>query len=357
MCARRATWGGHRAAQQQEQAAPCATSASPWSSVRATTPRARTRLRCSTSLPSERRPSPTCRCWPCWRRRPRPSSCRSRWGDGVLEVHGQHEIYAPSHPQIGGGIRAYTDSAGRAWSALDVAARYFRAGADKVSIGSDGGRRGGGKGKGRGAAGRGTCAPVLGRQPPLPLPLPLAPSLPSPAVTMAEAYWAGGRAVDGSTAIEQVGRAGRKPLLFPFHSLTFAPPSLPLLHHLRLLQIARVYGSQAVVVSLDPRRCEGRSRRIARPRPPHSSGDAPPTSLPALAGCTCPTPTGAAPPPPLPATTSSRRRCPAPRGRRTCGTSALSRAAARAGPSARTACPSPSRCAVVATGGRGGCLA
>ena len=40
--------------------------------------------------------------------------------------------------QIGGGIRAYTDSAGNSWSALDVAARYFRAGADKVSIGSDG---------------------------------------------------------------------------------------------------------------------------------------------------------------------------------------------------------------------------
>ena len=36
-----------------------------------------------------------------------------------------------------GGIRGYTDSAGRAWSALDVASRYFRAGADKVSIGSD----------------------------------------------------------------------------------------------------------------------------------------------------------------------------------------------------------------------------
>ncbi|KAJ1461848.1 hypothetical protein M885DRAFT_507001 [Pelagophyceae sp. CCMP2097] len=38
---------------------------------------------------------------------------------------------------IGGGIRAYTDDAGLRVSAVDVAAAYFRAGADKVSIGSD----------------------------------------------------------------------------------------------------------------------------------------------------------------------------------------------------------------------------
>jgi len=38
---------------------------------------------------------------------------------------------------IGGGIRAYTDSSGRYYSALDVAYEYFRSGADKVSIGSD----------------------------------------------------------------------------------------------------------------------------------------------------------------------------------------------------------------------------
>jgi len=39
---------------------------------------------------------------------------------------------------VGGGIRDYTDpSSGQTWSALDVASRYFRAGADKVSIGSD----------------------------------------------------------------------------------------------------------------------------------------------------------------------------------------------------------------------------
>jgi glutamine amidotransferase/cyclase len=64
------------------------------------------------------------------------------------------------------------------YSALDVAARYFRAGADKISIGSD-------------------------------------------AVAAAEAFYARGRVADGSSAIEA---------------------------------IARVYGSQAVVVSVDPRR-------------------------------------------------------------------------------------------------------
>ncbi len=38
---------------------------------------------------------------------------------------------------IGGGIRDYTDKDGRAYTALEVAAEYFRSGADKVSIGSD----------------------------------------------------------------------------------------------------------------------------------------------------------------------------------------------------------------------------
>jgi len=38
---------------------------------------------------------------------------------------------------IGGGIREYTDSNGKYWSALDVASEYFRSGADKISIGSD----------------------------------------------------------------------------------------------------------------------------------------------------------------------------------------------------------------------------
>jgi glutamine amidotransferase/cyclase len=38
---------------------------------------------------------------------------------------------------IGGGIRAFTDAKGHYYSALDVAAEYFRSGADKISIGSD----------------------------------------------------------------------------------------------------------------------------------------------------------------------------------------------------------------------------
>jgi glutamine amidotransferase/cyclase len=38
---------------------------------------------------------------------------------------------------IGGGIREFTDSDGVSYTSLDVASAYFRAGADKVSIGSD----------------------------------------------------------------------------------------------------------------------------------------------------------------------------------------------------------------------------
>jgi glutamine amidotransferase/cyclase len=83
---------------------------------------------------------------------------------------------------IGGGIRAFDDSDGRHYSALDVADEYFRSGADKVSIGSD-------------------------------------------AVYAVEAYRArGGK--DGGSAIEE---------------------------------IARVYGNQAVVISVDPRRVYVRS--------------------------------------------------------------------------------------------------
>ncbi len=78
---------------------------------------------------------------------------------------------------IGGGIRAFSDADGRHYTALDVAAEYFRSGADKVSIGSD-------------------------------------------AVYTAEQYLARGGA-DGTSAIEQ---------------------------------IAEVYGNQAVVISIDPRR-------------------------------------------------------------------------------------------------------
>lgn len=79
---------------------------------------------------------------------------------------------------IGGGIRDYTDKDGKFYSALDVADTYFRAGADKVSIGSD-------------------------------------------AVYAAEAFWENGGRTDGSSSIER---------------------------------ISHVYGAQAVVVSVDPRR-------------------------------------------------------------------------------------------------------
>ena len=78
---------------------------------------------------------------------------------------------------IGGGIRDYTDMDGRHYSALEVAAEYFRSGADKISIGSD-------------------------------------------AVDIAEAYLETGEKT-GRSAIEE---------------------------------ISRVYGSQAVVISIDPRR-------------------------------------------------------------------------------------------------------
>lgn len=78
---------------------------------------------------------------------------------------------------IGGGIRDYTDKNGRQYNALDIAAEYFRSGADKISIGSD-------------------------------------------AVLIAEAYLENGQP-SGKSAIEQ---------------------------------ISRVYGNQAVVISIDPRR-------------------------------------------------------------------------------------------------------
>jgi len=95
----------------------------------------------------------------------------------MLEVLRQtsQNVFVPL--TIGGGIRDYTDKAGRQYSALEVAAEYFRSGADKVSIGSD-------------------------------------------AVLIAEAYLADGQP-SGSSSIEA---------------------------------ISRVYGNQALVISIDPRR-------------------------------------------------------------------------------------------------------
>ena len=53
----------------------------------------------------------------------------------VLE-EASRSIFVPL--TVGGGIRSYSDPvSGKTWDALEVASRYFRAGADKVSIGSD----------------------------------------------------------------------------------------------------------------------------------------------------------------------------------------------------------------------------
>ncbi|BBO81366.1 imidazole glycerol phosphate synthase subunit HisF [Desulfosarcina ovata] len=52
----------------------------------------------------------------------------------VLKETSKH-VFVPL--TIGGGIRDFTDKNGRSYTALEVAAEYFRSGADKVSIGSD----------------------------------------------------------------------------------------------------------------------------------------------------------------------------------------------------------------------------
>jgi len=53
----------------------------------------------------------------------------------VLQQASQN-IFVPL--TVGGGIRNYTDPvSGKQWDALEVASRYFRAGADKISIGGD----------------------------------------------------------------------------------------------------------------------------------------------------------------------------------------------------------------------------
>jgi len=94
----------------------------------------------------------------------------------VLE-EASRSIFVPM--TVGGGIRSYTDpETGKTWDALEVASRYFRAGADKISIGSD-------------------------------------------SVTAAENYIASGMNKTGKTSIET---------------------------------ISHVYGAQAVVISIDPKR-------------------------------------------------------------------------------------------------------
>lgn len=105
----------------------------------------------------------------------------------MLEVLRQtsRNVFVPL--TIGGGIRDYTDKNGRTYSALEVAAEYFRSGADKVSIGSD-------------------------------------------AVLIVEEYLRN-RRITGQSSIEQ---------------------------------ISRVYGNQAVVISVDPRRVYVRSANDVR---------------------------------------------------------------------------------------------
>ncbi|XP_010448198.1 PREDICTED: imidazole glycerol phosphate synthase hisHF, chloroplastic-like isoform X2 [Camelina sativa] len=49
--------------------------------------------------------------------------------------HTSKNVFVPL--TVGGGIRDFTDASGRYYSSLEVAAEYFRSGADKISIGSD----------------------------------------------------------------------------------------------------------------------------------------------------------------------------------------------------------------------------
>jgi glutamine amidotransferase/cyclase len=151
----------------REAGARCATWASRLTWRGAITRRAPTRSPSSTSPRSATFRWPINRCSRCLRRT-------------------SENVFVPL--TIGGGIRAFTDAEGRAYSALDVASEYFRSGADKISIGSD-------------------------------------------AVHTVEQVRARGGG-DGSSAIEQ---------------------------------IAQLYGNQAVVISVDP-------RRVYVPRPTRPSG-------------------------------------------------------------------------------------
>ncbi len=55
----------------------------------------------------------------------------------MLEILRQTSRHVFVPLTIGGGIQDYTDPSGKTYSALEVAAEYFRSGADKISIGSD----------------------------------------------------------------------------------------------------------------------------------------------------------------------------------------------------------------------------
>ena len=126
---------------------------------------------------------------------------------------------------VGGGIRGFTDAEGRRYSALDVAAEYFRSGADKVSIGSE-------------------------------------------AVDAALEYMRTGEKT-GKTAIEQISwvspglttdwREGCDMQVMLPSWATKEPTGMAVLlwHRVtpsRVRAVMQAYGAQAVVVSIDPRR-------------------------------------------------------------------------------------------------------
>lgn len=112
---------------------------------------------------------------------------------------------------VGGGIRDFTDSTGKTHTALEVASAYFRAGADKVSIGSE----------------------------------------------VREVAWCGGRRPRRLTPCAARGPAARDERLCPqavHAAIAFIARGHKCAGDTCIEAIAHVYGRQAVVISVDPRR-------------------------------------------------------------------------------------------------------
>ncbi|KAF3792212.1 Imidazole glycerol phosphate synthase hisHF [Nymphaea thermarum] len=124
--------------------------------------------------------------------------------DGADEVlrYASENVFVPL--TVGGGIRDFTDGNGRHYSSLEVASEYFRSGADKISIGSD-------------------------------------------AVYAAEAYIRTGVSIGTHQSVLFAGVAFLVELINCLLLKVKTGKS-------SLEQISRVYGNQAVVVSIDPRR-------------------------------------------------------------------------------------------------------
>jgi glutamine amidotransferase/cyclase len=139
----------------------------------------------------------------------------------VLEAASER-VFVPL--TVGGGIREFTDANGKHYSSLEVASAYFRRVPGARASGRVLARVGGCS---RGGGGAAAMSLYHTSQPPYPLPFALRRSgadkisIGSDSVDSAEAWIAGGRKLTGATSIEQ---------------------------------ISRVYGKQAVVVSVDPRR-------------------------------------------------------------------------------------------------------